>query len=103
MADAAWKQFERDAAALFGASRFWANSGESIDLEGLNVVGQAKLVKRLSLEALTQLAEQAQRDGDVKKKAGVVAVKVRRGSGRASPMLVVMTETSWRLMHGEQA
>ena len=103
MPEPVWKKFERDAAALFGGARFWANSGESIDLEGPNIVGQAKLVKQLSLEALTQLAEQAQRDGDVKKKAGIVAVKVRGGSGRASPMLVVMTEASWRLMHGESA
>lgn len=103
MSDKPWKAFEREAAALFGGARFWSNSGESLDIESPNVVGQCKLVKRLSIESLTQLAEQAERDGTVKKKAGVVAVKVRRGAGRASPMLVVMTEASWRLMHGESA
>jgi len=99
----AWKQMERDAAALIGGARYWANSGESIDFESPNLVGQAKLVRVLSLEKLTQLAEQAQRDGETKHKAGVVAVKVRRGKGRESPMLMVMTEASWRLMHGESA
>lgn len=92
----AWKQAERDAASLFGGRRMWANSGESLDFEGPTTVGQVKLVRRLSLEALTQLAEQAERDGRVKQKAGVVAIKVRRGKGKASPMLVVLTAAMWR-------
>lgn len=100
----AWKQFERDAAALFHGKRFWANSGESVDFEGevqtcarpcsscspVRVHGQCKLVKRLSLEQLTQLAE----------KNDVVCVKVRRGSGVASPALVVLTFENWRRLVG---
>ena len=68
----AWKQFEADAAALFNGKRFWANSGERLDFEGsvprlslcdpdggtTAVRGQCKLVKSLSLEALTKLAEE---------------------------------------------
>lgn len=97
----AWKQFEADAAALFDGKRFWANSGERLDFEGevMNyantklhkVRGQCKLVKTLSLEALTKLAEEPGVD--------VVCVKVRRGSGRESPALVVMTFDNYRRLH----
>ena len=99
--DKAWKQFEREAAQLFGGARYWANSGESVDVESETVVAQCKHVKALSLAALTDLAAQAERDGTRKLKAGVVAVKVRRRQGaRRTPMLVVMTEATWRYLHG---
>lgn len=103
----AWKQFEADAAALFKGKRFWANSGERLDFEGtargpwtaewgantrLPVRGQCKLVKSLSLEALTKLAEEPGVD--------VVCVKVRRGTGRPSPALVVMTFENYQRLHG---
>jgi len=101
----AWKQFERDAAALFGGARFWANSGERLDFEGhvarmpdytpgvrTVVRGQCKLVKKLSLEALTKLAEEPGVD--------VVCVKVRRGYGKPSPALVVMTFENYQRLHG---
>jgi hypothetical protein len=105
----AWKQFERDAAALFGEGRrYWANSGERLDFEGsvwqrpsnnphlgyvkVPVRGQCKLVRVLSLEALTKLAEESDVD--------VVCVKVRRGAGRPSPMLVVFTAENYRRLHG---
>lgn len=99
---AAWKQFEREIARLLGpgAHRYWANSGEQIDVEGPKTVAQCKLVQRLSLESLSQLAEMAERHGIQKRKAGVVAVKVRRGRGRSSPTLIVMTADMWRSMHG---
>jgi len=84
----AWKALEASAAALFNGKRFWANSGERLDFEGAilghAVRGQCKLVKTLSLEALTKLAEE--------KDVDVVCVKVRRGKGKYSPMLVVFTE-----------
>jgi hypothetical protein len=105
----AWKQFEADAAALFHTKRFWANSGERLDFEGSitrplpgwegdvaanteKVRGQCKLVKNLSLEALTKLAEEPGVD--------VVCVKVRRGAGNLSPALVVMTFDTYRRLHG---
>ena len=92
-----WKQFERDAAGLFGGARFWANSGERLDFEGTflgqKIRGQCKNVQRLSLEALTKLAEEQNVD--------VVCVKVRRGRGKPSPMLIVFTESSLqRLLSG---
>ena len=87
----AWKAFERDSAKLFGGKRFWANSGERVDFEGPNVVGQCKLVKSLSLEALTKLVEEMDYDAAKKWKLGAVCVKVRRGKGKSSPSLVVMS------------
>lgn len=102
----AWKVFEADAAALFNGKRFWANSGERLDFEGEvwvndvspggahveKVHGQCKLVKKLSLEALTKLAEEPGVD--------VVCVKVRRGAGKSSPALVVITFDTYRRLHG---
>jgi hypothetical protein len=101
----AWKQFEADAAKLFYGARFWANSGERLDFAGAvrvdrdpdmplkeKIHGQCKLVKKLSLEALTQLAEEPGVD--------VVCVKVRRGSGKPSPALVVMTFENYQRLHG---
>lgn len=92
----AWKQLERDAAALFGGKRAWANSGERLDFESATAIGQCKLVKTLSLEALTKLAEEMELAGNQKKKLGVVCVKRRRGKGKPSPMLVVMTDDTFK-------
>lgn len=99
MAGKAWKQFEAAAARLFWGARFWANSGERSDFEGrtrdgVRVKGQCKLVKTLSLEALTKLAEE--------KDVDVVCVKVRRGRGCPSPGLVVMTFDKFQEFYGEK-
>lgn len=94
--DKPWKRFERETAALIGGTRAWANSGELIDCEGPTTVAQCKLVTRLSLEELTQLAEVAAAQGTAKGKLGVVAVKVRRGVGHPSPGLIVMTTETFR-------
>jgi hypothetical protein len=91
----AWKQFETDSAELFQGKRFWANSGERIDFEGPDVKGQCKLVKSLSLEKLTQLVEEVDTEGGKVDKLGAVCVKVRRGKGKASPGLVVMSFKSF--------
>ena len=91
MPDKPFKTFERETAELIGGKRFPANSGAALDCEGPTAVAQCKLVKRLSLEELTQLAETVAAQGAEKGKVGLVAVKVRRGSGHPSPGLVVMT------------
>jgi len=101
MSDRPWKALERQAAALFGGRRHWANSGERLDFESDTAIGQVKLVRVLSLEALTQLAEEMEREALPKFKAGVVVVKVRRGRGRHSPMLVVCTAAVWEAMNGK--
>jgi hypothetical protein len=99
MADRPWKRFEREAAALIGARRFWANSGEALDCEGPTALAQCKYVRRMSLAELEGLAEAVERQAEPKFKAGVVIVR-RSGRGRKRPTLVVMTASVWRLLHG---
>ena len=86
--------------ALFGGSRYWANSGEQVDCEGPTVVAQCKHVKSLSLNALAGLAETAEGQGHRRQKAGVVCVRTRPGAGKKATTLVVMTEAMWRYMNG---
>ena len=103
MSDRPWKKFERDIARILGGRRFFANSGAALDVESAGVVAQCKHVRVMSLEALSKLAEQAQREGQGKNKAGVVAIQVRRGRGKGSPILFVMTADVWELMNGTAA
>src|SRR5262249_16617296 len=103
VSDRHWKAFERDMATLFGGRRFWANAGERLDVESPTVLAQCKHVKRLSLESLTRLAEEMEQTALPRFKAGGVAVKIRRGHGRGSPALVVMTEAVWRALNGTPA
>lgn len=100
MPDKQWKQFERDSAALFGGKRFPANMGHRLDFASPHFVGQCKEVKNLSLEALTKLVEEVEElaGKEPQPKLGVVCAKVRRGSGRGSPTLVVMSDETWRTL-----
>lgn len=91
---------ERVAASLIGGRRFWSNSGEQLDIEGPTYVGQVKLVKKCPLEQLTQLVEMVEQQAAIRQKNGVVAIKVRRGRGRPSPVLMVVTAATWERMHG---
>jgi len=100
MADKAWKRFERTAAALFGGRRHWANSGERLDFESDTAIGQCKLVARCSLVELSALAEEMERDSLRRHKWGVVVIKARKGRGRASPTLIVMTSRVWAALNG---
>ena len=95
-----WKEFERDVAARLGGRRFWANSGESLDVESNSIVAQCKHVARMSLRELSDLAVAVEAEAERKFKAGVVAVKLRAGRGRATPMLLVVTAATWERMHG---
>jgi hypothetical protein len=90
-----WKQCERNVGKLVGGTRYPANQGGRVDVEGPNYVVQVKERKSLSLEQLTQLVEEVEAIGKTKGKQGLVAVKVRRGSGKRSPILIVMSETNW--------
>jgi hypothetical protein len=103
MPDKPWKQFERDAARAFGAVRHPANSGHRLDFESDIALGQCKLVRVMSLEALTQLAEEVARLALPKQKLGVVVCKVRRGAGRKSSALVVMTLDMYEAIHGRRS
>jgi hypothetical protein len=100
VSDKPWKAFERKVGALIGGRRFWANAGEQIDCEGPLFVAQCKHVKAMSLTAMSDLAEQVEREAAPKFKAGIVAVQQRRGAGRSAPLLIVMTEGTFRQLHG---
>lgn len=90
-----WKATERKVGKLVQGTRYPANQGGRVDVEGEKYVVQVKERKSLSLEQLTQLVEEVETIGKSKGKQGLVAVKVRRGSGRHSPILIVMSETAW--------
>jgi hypothetical protein len=95
-----WKAFERASATLLTGKRYWANSGESVDVESSFLVAQCKHVRVLSLAALEALALEAERQGSQRQKLGLVCVKRRAGHGRATPTLVVMTAATFRELHG---
>lgn len=80
---------------MVGGKRYPANQGGLVDVESDRFIIQCKERRSLSLEELTQLAEQMQEVGSEKGKIGLVAAKVRRGSGRKSPALIVLTEDQW--------
>ena len=91
----AWKGFERRVARTLGGARFWANSGEKIDVESNRFVCQCKNVARMSLGELTRLAEAAERDGAEKGKLGLVAIKLRAGRGSETSVISAMTERTF--------
>lgn len=92
-----WKQMERDVGAIVGGKRYWANEGGRVDVHSDKYVVQCKERKALSLEVLTQLVEEIETIGKSQGKQGLVAVKVRRGSGRHSPILIVQSAEQWKL------
>lgn len=100
MADSAWKQLERTVADLIGGRRLPASSDETVDCEGPRFVAQAKLIQRMSLEELTALAEKIAQEGQRRGKLGLVGIKVRRGAGVKSPVLMVMTDETFRQLIG---
>ena len=86
-----WKVFERWAAEFIGGERYPANMGDRIDVESESAVFQCKELKVLSLNELTKLAEEMAKIGNEWNKVGGVFVKVRRGGGRKSVPLVILT------------
>ena len=92
---AQWKQTERDVAKVVGGKRYPANQGDRVDVESPVYVVQVKERKALSLEELTKLVEEMEAIGLTKGKLGLVAVKVRRGRGKPSPLLIVQSAKQW--------
>lgn len=89
-----WKKFETSVARTLQGRRFWANSGEAIDVESDRFVVQCKNVARMSLKELTDLCEVAGEQGEARGKIGMVAVKLRAGMGIRSSTVYAMTERS---------
>lgn len=95
-----WKHREREAATLVNGTRFPANQGGPVDVEGPVFLAQVKERNRLSLAELESLALEIERQGQLKTKAGIVMVKRSAGRGRPTPWLIVMTEATFRLVNG---
>jgi len=100
MPNAAWKQHERSVADLIGGKRLPASSHETVDCEGPRFVAQAKLVQKMSLEEITSLAEAIAQEATTRGKLGVLGLKVRRGPGVKSPILMVMTDKTFQALIG---
>lgn len=98
MSDLSWKAEERAVARLVGGTRYPANSGGRVDVEGPDMVAQVKHVQRLSLVQLEALAVELESLGTRRGKPGVVVVKRRAGRGHMTPRLVVMTEDVFRAL-----
>jgi len=88
---------------MLGGKRFWANSGESLDVESETVVAQCKLVKTMSLSALHDLAVSVAADGQQKGKVGLVAIKLRRGKGQKTHTLYVLCDHAYYIQNGSAA
>lgn len=101
MPDRPWKQEEREVARLLGGTRYPANSGGRVDVEGPTVIAQVKHVRTLSLAQLEDLALEMEALGAAKGKVGVLVVKRRAGKGKPTPRLIVLTEVSWHVLQGE--
>ncbi len=90
-----WKALERTVGKLIDGRRYPANQGDRVDCESERYVVQVKERKALSLEELTKLVEEMEAIGVTKGKLGLVAVKVRRGRGKPSPLLIVQSAKQW--------
>ncbi len=95
MGNHSWKELEREVGRIIGGSRYPANQGGRVDVESPTLVVQCKERKALSLEVLTQLVEEIEGIAKERGKKGFVAVKVRRGRGRVSPILFVQSAEQW--------
>lgn len=100
MSRTGWKRAERAAAKLISGRRFPANTGSAVDCESDAYCVQVKERRRLSLAAMEALAVEIDRVATQKMKHGLVMVKRSAGRGRATPWLIVMTESTFRALNG---
>jgi hypothetical protein len=91
MGNRPWKAHERATATALGGSRYWANSGQAVDVEGPYYLAQCKHVRVLPFPALERLAVHAEALGRQRGKIGLVSIKRRGGPGTLTPRLVCLT------------
>jgi hypothetical protein len=101
MVNKSCKQREREVGELVGGKRYPANQGGRVDVEGPNFVVQVKERKSLSLAELNALVEEIEAIGKAKGKYGLVAVKLRKGRGNPTDMLIVQSAPQWRRLTNE--
>lgn len=98
MSDRHWKAEERAVARLLDGTRYPANSGGRVDVEGPRYIAQVKNMRVCSLAELERLALEMERLGMEQNKVGVVCIKRRGGAGRPTPRLIVLTEAVWQTL-----
>jgi|SRR3990167_2598000 len=96
MSRTGWKQVERNAAALIGAKRHWANAGEREDADSPYFAAQVKNTKQLPLDQLTCLVEEMIVLGINTGRIPIVFVK--QSARRPTPLLVVLPADAWFLL-----
>ncbi len=96
MSKTGWKQVERDAAALIGARRCWANAGEREDANSPLFAQQVKNPARMSLSELGLLVEEMTVRGIDAGKIPMVVVK--QSARRPTQTLVVLPAEAWLLV-----
>lgn len=101
MGNKSWKQLERDVAKLVGGSRYPANQGGLVDVESAHYVVQVKERKALSLGEINRLVEEIEGIAKQRGKVGLVAVKLRKGRGHPTDILIIQSATQWRRLANE--
>jgi len=102
-----WKRFETWVAKFLGGKRYWANSGEKVDVKTPAFTVQCKHVREMSLAELTRLATRALEEGRAVPekrsgpKIGLVAVKLsgQRGNVRAPALFILHEDAFGDLLH----
>jgi hypothetical protein len=74
--------------------------GGPIDCESETVICEVKERSRMSLQEIEGHAVRMEQLGAQKFKAGIVCIKRSAGRGHETPMLIVMTASTFRLMNG---
>lgn len=92
----AWKELERQVGRIINGKRFWSSSGGPIDVESDRLVCQVKHRKIMSLREIEAEAVQIERVGQEKGKAGILCIKRKGGKGTPTPLLVCMTEQTFK-------
>ena len=96
MARTTWKGVERDAAALVGAKRFWANAGSRLDVDSPHFAVQVKNPKTMALAELERLLDEMTLIGLDEGKIPLVVIK--RSAKRPTPLMVLMTAEAFDFM-----
>ena len=96
MADKAWKQEERNVARLVGGTRYPANQGGRVDVEGPSTIAQVKHVQRLSLAQLEALAVEMAALGATRGKTGVSGTACPHN--QKHPTVPMPCSTTWRVV-----
>ena len=89
-----WKEFERQAAAFLGGTRYTANQGGPVDVEGPTALGQCKKKTTMSHRELAKEVAKMDSWARAKGKLGVVLHQMPRQKDCPSVKMITM---SWEM------